>query len=360
MTSTPSLWARVAARYVSPTELRTAVLGARFVAAFDEGLLKIRKPNGVERRVDFDEFRATWRLLAANGSDEMLAIASGNVEYLRAIREDLILHGVEPDAELVISEDDVGTMERSLLEQAERHSRPAGHLIPDASVEPAGASGREHGASGDRATLDVRASFERELADLRRQLQVEREEKETALRDAARLAAALTTSEEMLAQEQRRIVALEHAATKQGEVPRRRTVIGIEPDPTELAIVSAERTLPEVSGPQMAMGKAVATAVDLARRDPASAITKCRVVLEALVRDEWCRVFGADGPPKWKSFHDLARELDGQPGVDRDILNAQRTLYRLANPGAHTLDGVSARRTAIVLLMTVNILAGRL
>jgi hypothetical protein len=95
--------------------------------------------------------------------------------------------------------------------------------------------------------------------------------------------------------------------------------------------------------------------VDLARRDPASAAAKARVVTELLVRREWARVFSADAGSTRKLFGDYARELDGQRSVNASLLAVKRTLYRVANPGAHELD-LSPRLPALVVLVLASVL----
>ena len=275
--------------------------------------------------------------------------------------KDLIASGVASDAEATaLAEDDVSTMERQLLDEVERFSRPAVRPGIAADVAEAGKTSATNSTGASARGRRQGQPPAGELEALKRQLAEERAEKETAIREAARLAAALSATEENLSKEQERAAALDRAATKRAQRSPAPAGIGSRPDVSAGAIALAESTLAEIEQAPPKLRSAALTAVDLARRDPGSAIIKCRVILEALVIDEWRRVFKAKEPPKWKTFNDLARELDGQPGVDPAILNAERTLYRLSNPGAHTIDGVSPRRAALVLLLTANILAGRL
>lgn len=92
-------------------------------------------------------------------------------------------------------------------------------------------------------------------------------------------------------------------------------------------------------------------------RDIGSSVSKCRVLLDEMVQQEWLTTFAADTIPPYRNFNDLARDLDGQAGVDVALLALKRTMYRLCNPGAHKLGAVPPRRGAIILLTVVSMVA---
>jgi hypothetical protein len=326
MTHATSLWGRVTERYEQPVELRAGELGGRFHASFRGATLVIRKSNGVERVVDFDEFRASWRTLAAGGSDDALRRITGNGMYLRAVREDLIAQGVDPAAETVeVGSEDLNSGEASLLSTAG---------APQAPTE-AGAAGTASDAAAVQAMLDR-----------------ERAEKDEALRENARLVASLEVIEVQLREETERAARLEQVTLQ--APPTASTQIGSRTDVAADLLAASGRILGE-SATAPELRKAAETAIDLARRDPASAVTKARVITELLVRREWATVFAADAGSTRKSFNDYARELEGQRQVNMRLLAIKRTLHRVANPGAHELQ-VSPRLAALVVLVLVSVL----
>jgi hypothetical protein len=132
------------------------------------------------------------------------------------------------------------------------------------------------------------------------------------------------------------------------------TQVGSRTDVAADLLAASERILRE-SATTPELRKAADTAIDLARRDSASAVTKARVITELLVRREWATVFGADAGSTRKSFNDYARELEGQRQVNLRMLAIKRTLHRVANPAAHELQ-VSPRLAAMLILVLVCVL----
>lgn len=341
-----SLWGAVANRYAEPQELRVGELTGRFEVRFEAATLMIRKSNGVERAIDFDEFRAAWRTLAAGGEDVTLRLVTANGAYLRAIRSDLLEHGVKPDAEAEpVDDEDISTAERHLLSEATRLSRPA----VAGSSEPAGGP-----ASVAAPVSETAVAVDDTVDAIKRQLEAERSDKEAALRENARLVAFIETLEHQLRLESERAIELEGAVARLKSAPAQKPV-GVGGD-VSLSLADAASKLIDTSSAPDELRKAARIAIKLVHQDPPSAVTKARVVTELLVKQEWGEVFAADPSETRKLFGDYARELDGQPGVDAKMLAVKRTLYRVASPGAHELQ-VSARRSAMVVLVLAGVLS---
>lgn len=311
-------------------------LGAQFDARFEEGFLVIRKSNGVERRVDRDELRAAFRAMDQGATTDGMRLVTGNGPYLSSVRDDLgVGHGdYDPDE---------GNVEQALLLEA---GRRMSRVAPGLDV-------RFEVSDSEPSTVD--ASVEADLVAL---FESERTEKEELVRETVRLRSAIAELERQLAESTLRVGSLELAVNQasnhaddhaSGSTSRR--------DVTRDIVAAARATLMEIGPTQSPLVNHAERAVDLFGRDIGSAVSKCRVLLDEMVQQEWLSTFAAESIPPYRNFNDLARELDGQAGVDQSLLALKRTMYRLCNPGAHRLAAVPPRRGALILLTVVNIVA---
>jgi hypothetical protein len=328
--STRSLWATVAHRYASKTELRAGGLGARFWVEFRDGVLVLSMPNGVERRIDREELRATLRQQSVDPTPEIVRLVSMNGPFIAAIGDDLGASGYDPGSLLSGDPDDVGPIEAALLEEARTRSRDSVGSAPSPPKDDAEA--------------------------LRAELEDERAEKEELIRLQARHLAAIASLGSQVRELEARATQLDDALRRAKEAkPVQPTMVGTAVDYGVLLTLARREV--EIDSLPAPTRKAIVDAAKLASSDPGLAVVKCRLVLEELTRAEWRKAFRADDLPAFANFTSLMEDLRDQPGVDRTLWNVRRTLFTVANSGAHELGTVSSRRAALVVLVTAAIAA---
>lgn len=315
------------ATYAQPRTLRAGTLSTPFDVWFDEGFLVIRKSNGVERRIDRDEFRAVVRALDSGASSDAVQVISGNAQYIVAIRDDLGLERGDLD-------DDEGDIERALLLEAVKRT-----------------SEIAKGIGQDAQASESESDLPRLVAELTVALEVERAERDEVIRETVRLRAALDQSEaakvELHERCERLEAALPSAVAQKGGSPT------IREDVNDLLVRSARSAATEIA-PGSRWANVANVTIELYGRDIGATVAKCRIIIDELVQAQWLATFGGEEVPPFKNFQALAQELNDQAGVDLQRLALLRTLYRLCNPGAHRLDAVTPRRAAFILYAVVD------